>query len=340
MSGMKLFGKDLEHEVAVVAEIGVNHEGDVAVAEALVRAAAQAGADAVKLQTYTPERFASASDPARLARVARFRLDEAAHRHLAEVARGCGISLFSTAVTEDVVGFLADLGPAVKVASGDVDFEILVRAAARSGKPVILSTGNAALEEIDRAVDWCASEIGRDRLPERLALLHCVSAYPAPIEQANVRTVPFLKARYGLTTGYSNHVLESEAVLAAVALGAQIVEVHFTDRKSGREFRDHALSFEPAELAALVRSVDLVRTSLGEDGKRIQPAEAPLRQAIRKGVVAARDLAAGTVLQDADLMYARPATEFAAAERPHLVGRRLLRDLKRGELVRRSAVAP
>jgi N-acetylneuraminate synthase/N,N'-diacetyllegionaminate synthase len=152
--------------------------------------------------------------------------------------------------------------------------------------------------------------------------------------------VPVLKARYGLTTGYSNHVLESEAVLAAVALGAQIVEVHFTDRKSGREFRDHALSFEPAELAALVRSVDLVRTSLGEDGKRIQPAEAPLRQAIRKGVVAARDLAAGTVLQDADLMYARPATEFAAAERPHLVGRRLLRDLKRGELVRRSAVAP
>jgi len=336
---MRLFGKDLERDVAVVAEIGVNHEGDPAVAEALVRAAAKAGAQAVKLQTYTPERFASSSDPARLARVSRFRLDEAAHRHLAEVARACGISLFSTAVTEDVVDFLAEFGPVVKVASGDVDFEVLVRAAVRTGKPVILSTGNASLEEIDRAVEWCASEIGRDRLSERLALLHCVSAYPAPIEQANVRTVPFLKARYGLTTGYSNHVLESEAVLAAVALGAQIVEIHFTDRKSGREFRDHALSFEPAELAALVRSIGLVRASLGEDGKRIQPAEAPLRQAIRKGVVAARDLAAGTVLQDSDLMFARPATEFAAAERPRLVGRKLLKDLKRGELVPRSAVA-
>ena len=337
---MRLFGKDLEREVAVVAEVGVNHEGDPKVAEALVRAAAEAGAHAVKLQTYTPERFASASDPGRLARVARFRLDEGAHRRLAEVAASCGVALFSTAVTEDVVDFLADLGPAVKVASGDVDFEVLVRAAARCGKPVILSTGNASIEEIDRAVEWCAAEVGRDRLNERLALLHCVSAYPAPVEQANVRTVPFLKARYGLPTGYSNHVLEREAVLAAVALGAQIIEVHFTDRKTGREFRDHALSFEPAELAALVRSIGLVRASLGEDGKHIQPAEEPLRQVIRKGVVAARDLSAGSVLQESDLMFARPATEFSASERPSLVGRKLLKDLKRGELVPRSAVTP
>lgn len=336
---MQLFGKDLEREVAVVAEIGVNHEGDPAVAEALVRAAARAGADAVKLQTYTPERLASSSDPARLARVARFRLDEAAHRRLAAVARSSGISLFSTAVTEDVVPFLAELGPAVKIASGDVDFEVLVRAAARAGKPVILSTGNASLEEIDRAVGWCAEEISRDRLADRLAVLHCVSAYPAPIEQANVRSVPFLKARYGLTTGYSNHVLEPEAMLAAVALGAQIIEVHVTDRKTGREFRDHALSYEPDDLAALVRGIARVRASLGEDGKRIQPIEEPLRPLMRKGVVAARDLPAGTVLQDADLMYARPATEFTAAERPRLVGGRLLQDLKRGELIPRSAVA-
>jgi N-acetylneuraminate synthase/N,N'-diacetyllegionaminate synthase len=336
---MELFGKDLEREVAVVAEIGVNHEGDVAVAEALVRAAAQAGADAVKFQTYTPERFASSSDPARLARVTRFRLDEAAHRRLAAAAKAAGISLFSTAVTEDVVPFLAELGPAVKIASGDVDFEVLVRAAARSGKPVILSTGNASLEEIDRAVGWCADEIGKDRLADRLAILHCVSAYPAPIEQANVLSVPFLKARYGLTTGYSNHVLEPEAVLAAVALGAQIVEVHVTDRKTGREFRDHSLSFEPAELAALVHSIACVRASLGTPGKRVQPVEEPLRPLMRKGIVAARDLPAGTVLEDGDLMYARPATEFTAAERPRLVGGRLLRDLKRGELIARSAVA-
>jgi N-acetylneuraminate synthase/N,N'-diacetyllegionaminate synthase len=335
---MHLFGKDLEREVAVVAEIGVNHEGEPAVAEALVRAAAAAGADAVKFQTYTPERFTSASDLARLARVTRFRLDEAAHHLLAAAAKDSGISLFSTAVTEDVVPFLAALCPAIKIASGDVDFEPVIRAAARSGKPVILSTGNATLEEIDRAVDWCAQELGA-ALPERLAVLHCVSAYPAPIEQANVRSVPFLKARYGLTTGYSNHVIEPEAVLAAVALGAQIVEVHVTDRKTGREFRDHSLSFEPSELAALVRSVARVRASLGEPGKRIQPVEEPLRPLMRKGVVAARDLAAGTVLQDTDLMYARPATEFAAAERPQIVGVRLLRDLKRGELIPRAALA-
>jgi N-acetylneuraminate synthase/N,N'-diacetyllegionaminate synthase len=337
---MHLFGKDLEREVAVVAEIGVNHEGDVAVAETLVRAAAAAGAHAVKFQTYTPERFASAADPVRLARIRRFRLDEAAHHHLAAVARASGITFFSTAVTEDVVPFLAELAPVIKIASGDIDFEAVVRAAIRTTRPVILSTGNAHVEEIDRAVAWCAEEIGAATLPERLVLLHCVSAYPTPIEQANVRSVPFLKRRYGLTTGYSNHVCEPEAVLAAVALGAQLVEVHVTDRRTDREFRDHALSFEPDELAALVRGIGRVRASLGDDGKGVQPAEAPLRLLIRKGVVAARDLAAGTVLCDADLMYARPATDFAAAERPALAGRRLLRDLKSGEPIPRSAVTP
>ena len=335
---MHLFGKNLEEEGAVVAEIGVNHEGDPDVAAGLIRMAAEAGADAVKFQTYTPERYVSASDPARLARVTRFCLDEAAHRRLAEEAAKRGVAFFSTAVTEDVVDFLAGLCPAIKIASGDLTFEPTVRAAAATGKPVILSTGLGTLEEIDRAVAWFRDAAGTRGLSERLVLMHCVSAYPTPVEQANVRSVPFLRQRYGLTTGYSNHVLEAEAVLAAVALGAQLIEVHFTDRKTGREFRDHALAFEPSDLATLIESIARVRSSLGSYGKERQPCELENLPLVRKGLVAARDLEAGAVLRGEDLMYARPATEFGASERAALVGRRLTRAIKRGELIARNAV--
>jgi len=335
---MKLFGKNLDADVAVIAEIGVNHEGDLAVAERLVAAAAEAGADAVKLQSYSPERLVCAGDPARLARVAKFRLDEAAHRRLCAVAAHCGVTLFSTAVTEDTVPFLAELFPVIKIASGDVDFEPVIRAALRACVPVILSTGNGTVEDVDQLVAWCRSEIGT-HIVERIVLMHCVSSYPTPIAEANVRSVAFLRERYGLITGYSNHVVETEAVLAAVALGAQVIELHFTDRRHGREFRDHALSFEPAEFAALTASIRRTRQSLGRFDKCPQPCEESSRWAMRKGVVAARDLEAGTILTDADLMYARPATEFRAMERMSLIGRVLTLPLRRGELVPRAAVA-
>jgi N,N'-diacetyllegionaminate synthase len=335
---LRLFGKDLECEVVVVAEIGVNHEGDVDAAAKLIRLAHEAGADAVKLQSYTPKRFASSADPVRQQRVRQFCLDRSAHYRLAGWAREIGACLFSAAITEDVIPLLAELFPAIKVASGDLNFEPIVRGAAATGKPVILSTGNSTVEEIEQALVWCREEIGDEGLRERIALLHCVSAYPAPIEQANLLSIPFLRQRFGLITGYSNHVLGTEAVLAAVALGARIVEVHVTDRREGREFRDHAMSFEPPELANLIVSVRKVVSSLGKPGKPLQPSELVIRVAMRKGVVAARNLAADTVLTRDDLMYARPASEFPAAELPYLVGRRLTVSIREGELIPRVGV--
>jgi N-acetylneuraminate synthase/N,N'-diacetyllegionaminate synthase len=335
---MRLFGKDLMREVALVAEIGVNHEGDVETATRLLRLAAEAGADAVKFQSYTPARFTSANDAARLERVTRFMLDERAHRRLSREADACGVAFFSTAVTEDWVPLLAELGEAIKIASGDLIFEPVVRAAAATGRMVILSTGLGTVEEIDRAVAWVRAELSEAPLPERLVLMHCVSAYPTPVEQANVRSVPFLAERYGLPVGYSNHVIGIEACLAAVALGACVIEAHFTDRREGREFRDHHLSLLPDEFAELARQTPLIKASLGVMDKPVQPCERPLKDAIRKGVVAAHDLAAGAVLTRGNLMFARPASEFPAPEIGELLGRRLKRSLRRGELVARDGV--
>lgn len=336
---MKIFNKDLSEDLVVIAEIGVNHEGSVDVAERLVREAGQAGVDAVKLQSYTPWRFVSPSDPVRLARVTRFALDEQAHHRLIAAAREVGVHLISTPVTEDWLPFLATHCPAIKIASGDLTFEPLIRAAARSGRPVILSTGCGSTEEIDRAVSWVAAEIGGAALRDALLLMHCVSAYPTPVDEANLLSIPYLQQRYGLAVGYSNHVIEPETVLASVALGAQAVELHVTDRREGREFRDHALSFEVGELSGVIEKMRRVCKARGRYGKIAQPSEAGNTWIIRKGLIAAQDLAAGACLTEADIAYARPATEFTSADLPRLLGKTLTAAKKRGETILRSDIA-
>jgi N,N'-diacetyllegionaminate synthase len=336
---MQLFGKDLDCDVAIIAEIGVNHEGSFDAALNLLMLAREAGADAAKFQTFTPERYASASDPARLERVRGFDLGEQGFRRLADEAAKLAFPIFSTAVSEDVVPFLAELFPAIKIASGDVDFEPVIRAAAATGKPVILSTGLATAAEVDAAVGWFKDGAGTDDVRDRLILMHCVSAYPAPIEEINLLSIPYLAERTGLRVGYSNHAIETEACLAAVALGAPVIETHFTDRKAGRDFRDHALSCDPDDLRHLVKTAHRVRAGLGRRGKERRPSEAGNVQAFRKGVVAARDLEAGHVIGRDDLMFARPATEFPASEISKLVGAQLKASVKRGELIRRDNVA-
>lgn len=336
---MQLFGCDLDREVLVVAEIGVNHEGSEAKARHLIELAAGAGAHAVKLQSYTPWRYASANDPARLERVARFALDEAAHRRLAEHARMIGIPLFSTALTEDYVPLLAELFPAIKIASGDLNFEPVIRAAARTGRPVILSTGASSEAEIRTSIGWFEDEVGSAALRDRLLLMHCVAAYPAPPEQANLLAIPALAAATGLRVGYSNHVLGSDAARAAIVLGACAIEVHVTDSRDNRAFRDHELSLLPDELKALVLDAPRWRAMRGIEKKYVMPAEAGIASIIRKGLVAARDLPEGTVLSGDDLAYARPATQLPAAERGSVLGRRLTRALTRGSLIDRDMLA-
>jgi N,N'-diacetyllegionaminate synthase len=170
-------------------------------------------------------------------------------------------------------------------------------------------------------------------------LMQCVSAYPAPIEEASVLGVPYLAEQTGLRVGYSNHVIGPDACYAAVAHGACMLEVHFTDQKTGREFRDHALSFEPDDLRSLMAIVPRLRASLGARGKGRQTSELANIKAVRKGVVAARDLDAGRVLTREDLSFARPQTEFAASEIESLIGKRLDRALRSGELMPRAGVS-
>jgi len=335
---MKLFNRDLDREVAIIAEIGVNHEGDVEKAISLMRLAAEAGADAVKFQSYTSARFISADDAERLERVERFRIDEEAHRRLAREAAELDVTFFSSAITEDVVPLLDELCPALKIASGDIDFEPVIRACAKTGKPVILSTGTATIEDVDRAVAWFRSEIEDRDLREHLALMHCVSAYPVPLEEANLLGIQALADRHGLHTGYSNHVIGTAAVVGAIALGADIIEVHFTDQKEGRTFRDHQLSFDAEDLKYVTDLAQSLRAGLGAAEIGVQAVEAESAAAMRKGVVAAKAFASGEVIERNHLMFARPATEYASGDIENLIGGKATCDYRLGETIRRGTI--
>ena len=333
---MNIFGKNLETEVAIVAEIGVNHEGSVDSASRLLSLAAESGAHAVKFQSYNPKRYISSSDPERLRRVTEFQLSKKDHYRLASEAEKLGIPFFSTPVTEDMVSILDELCPVFKIASGDITFEPVIRAAASTGKKIILSTGCSSTNEIDQAIGWISDEVGIQKLPEHVILMQCVSAYPTPCDEANVLSIPFLSEKYGFVVGYSNHVVGPEACFAAVALGARLLEVHFTDQKSGRSFRDHSISFEPQELSSLVLSVEKIRSSLGKFEKTLQKSEAGNAKLIRKGIVAAQDLPKGTILSQNDLMFARPATEFSSEMIDDVLGRRLVNAVSSGQMIQRE----
>ena len=328
----------LENTNKIIVEIGVNHEGNFESAKKILRMACEAGAQIIKFQSYSPERFISANDMQRLERVKKFSLSAENFLELSKITSSFGAIFLSTPVTEDWVEKLNPICPAFKIASGDITFKPVIKAAAKTGKPLIISTGAATLKEIDQAVNWVKDEVGENNLKNRLILMHCVSAYPAPLNQANILSIPFLKERYGLKVGYSNHVKSMSACLTAVALGADLVEVHFTDCKEGREFRDHELSFDQNDLRTFIKMADEIRQSLGTYGKEVQNCEKEIISAIRKGIIAARDLKKGEILSINDLSFARPATEFSSNDIEKLVGFTLKSDIDKGFLITKESI--
>jgi N-acetylneuraminate synthase/N,N'-diacetyllegionaminate synthase len=328
---MKVGPVALDRDVLVIAEIGNNHEGSYARAEEMIARAGKAGAQAVKFQTIVPERLVTADQEARLATLRRFQFSRAQFEGLARTAAENGLMFLSTPFDVGCVEWLAPLVPAFKVASGDNDYTPLLRAVAATGKPVILSTGMAGLDEVAAARDLLRAEWARLGCGDPgLALLHCVVSYPTPPVEANLAAITALHT-LGETVGYSDHTLGIEAAVAAVAMGARVIEKHFTLDKNLSEFRDHKLSADPGELAELVRRIRLVEEMRGRTEKRVMAAEEGALTAVRRGVYAAHDLAAGVTLRAEDLEYLRPRTGLSPREADRRLGTRLTRPVKAGE---------
>jgi N,N'-diacetyllegionaminate synthase len=338
-----LAGRAIEpgRPVFVIAEAGVNHNGDAAMARALIDAAADSGADAVKFQTFRTSALTSRTAPKAAYQIEatgagesqsemlmRLELSTETLRALQAHAAARGIVFFSTPFDEASADTLGALGvPMFKVPSGEITNLPLLRHIAAKGKPIILSTGMSTLDEVAQAL----AAIG-DVADVPVAILHCVSAYPAPVGEVNLRAMDALRDRFGRPVGLSDHTLGLEIALAAVARGAAIVEKHLTLDKN-LPGPDHRASLEPVEMAAMVRGIRNIEAALGDGVKRPMPSELDTRRVARKSLVAARALRAGEELVKDAVAVKRPGTGISPAELERALGRRVRRDLAADDVI-------
>jgi N-acetylneuraminate synthase len=336
----------LRHSCFVIAEAGVNHDGDIAKALRLVDVAAAAGADAVKFQTFSAERLVTTTAPkaeyqkrgtsaaeSQFEMLKRLELSRADHLTLFSHAATRGIEFMSTPFDEHCADFLQELGvKRFKVSSGDLtNLPLLVHLAATK-LPVILSTGMATMGEVERAIETFLAAGGGP-----LSVLHCTSNYPARPDDVNLLAMQTIGVAFGVPVGYSDHTLGTEVAIAAVALGARIIEKHFTLDTSAPG-PDHAASLTPEQLVAMVRAIRTVEVALGDGIKRPRASEREVAAVARKSLVASLPLAVGHVLTAADLTMRRPGTGLPWEVLGLVVGRHLRRPLQPGDLLTLEAL--
>ncbi len=324
----------------IIAEAGVNHNGRLDLAKKLVDAAVRAGADAVKFQAFKAERLASLLAPkatyqmkttgkkgSQLEMLRKLELSARQHTILSEYCKSRKIVFLSSPFDEQSADELELLKlPLFKIPSGEITNIPFLIHVARKGKPIILSTGMADLREVANAVRTI-----RKSGSDKIALLQCVSNYPADPRDVNLKAMDTMQKKFRVPVGFSDHTEGIEIAAAAVARGASIIEKHFTlDRTMAGP--DHRASLEPNELAALVRAIRNVEHALGSGVKEPAESEADTARAARKSLVAARDIAAGTLLTREMIALKRPGTGLSPDSIPRLVGNSISVSLKAGEL--------
>lgn len=327
----------------IIAEAGVNHNGDLERACEMIAVAARAGADAVKFQTFDAARLVSrhapkadyqlattAADESQQAMLAKLQLDAAAHARLAEHCTRCGIAFLSSPFDDGSLDLLLGMDlPLLKIPSGEITNLPFLRRIGAAGKPVVLSTGMATLGEAEAALDVLMAA-GTPR--ERVTVLHCNTEYPTPFADVNLRAMNTLGEALGVAVGYSDHTPGIEVAIAAVARGATVIEKHFTlDRNLPGP--DHRASLEPDELAAMVRAIRHIEAALGSPIKRPSASEAKNAPIARKSLVAARPIARGELFSADNLCAKRPGCGVSPMRFDEVVGRPAPRDFAADELI-------
>lgn len=326
----------------IIAEAGVNHNGDLELAKRLVDAALYAGADAVKFQTFKAEEVATgfaeraayqqANEPHRdesqLEMIRRLELGYEEFKDISDYCREKGITFLSSAFDLDSVDFLYELGvPYFKVPSGEITNYPYLRHIARKKRPVLLSTGMATLGEVEGAVTLLREEGCAD-----IVLLHCTSNYPTLPEEVNLQAMQTMRRAFGLPVGYSDHTLGLATAVAAVALGAVVLEKHLTlDRNLPGP--DHRASLEPEDFRKMVQYIREVEASLGDGIKRPTTSELAIMPAVRRSLVARRDIAAGEIITEQCLTAKRPATGISPVYWDLVVGRRARVNIRAGTVL-------
>ena len=327
----------------IIAEAGVNHNGSMELAKKLVVVAADAGADYVKFQTFKADTLVTQSaekaeyqkiitdkSESQFEMIKKLELDKSAHDELIKHCEEKGIRFLSAAFDHDSIELLADLNiPLYKIPSGEITNLPYLRHIGRMGKPIILSTGMSTLEEVQKALNVLL-ESGVEK--EKITILHCNTEYPTPMEDVNLKAMLTIREELGVNIGYSDHTLGIEVPIAAVAMGATVIEKHFTlDRTLTGP--DHAASLEPHELKSMVTAIRNIKKAMGDGIKKPSPSETRNIPIARKSIVAKKPIKKGDMFSEDNLMVKRPGTGISPMEWDKAIGKQSEASFEIDELI-------
>ncbi len=331
-------------KILIIAEAGVNHNGDIGLAKLLVDAAAEAGADYVKFQTFKADKLVNKSaqkaayqkanignnDNSQYGMLKKLELTEQMHYDIISHCEKRGIKFLSTPFDDDSITFLQGLGVVIgKIPSGEITNLPYLRRMAGVFPQLIMSTGMCTMDEVKEAIEALTAAGAKK---DNITILHCNTEYPTPMKDVNLKAMLTVKDELDITTGYSDHTLGIEVPIAAAALGATVIEKHFTlDRTM--EGPDHPASLEPAELKQMVQSIRNIELALGQGFKTPSESELKNIDIVRKSIVAKKDIAQGETLSDENLTVKRPGTGISPMAWDKVIGTKANRDYKSDELI-------
>ncbi len=333
----------MKKPILIIAEAGVNHNGDMVLAKKLIDLAADAGADLVKFQTFNADRLVTQqankadyqivtteSAETQHQMLSRLELSAGMHHELIAHCAERNIGFFSTGFDIESVKFLMSLGMNhFKIPSGEITNLPYLRYIGKLGKHVIVSTGMATLDDIESAIN-VLEQAGTPR--SHITVLHCTSEYPAPLEEVNLSAMQSIKAAFDVAIGYSDHTAGIETSIAAAALGATVIEKHFTLDKT-LPGPDHKASLEPAELMAMIAAIRNIEIALGDGIKRVTPSELRNKKIARKSIVASKTIKVGDVFSSENITTKRPATGISPMCWDTVIGRKATRNFDVNELI-------
>ena len=323
-----------KHGPLLIAEIGGNHEGDFDYARQLVKLAIESDIDFVKFQIYTGDGLVSSVEsPQRNQHFKKFELSKNQHLELADMIIEAGIGYTSSVWDIGSLNWIDNKISVYKIGSGDLTAYPILKATAEIGKPVILSTGLSTEQEVLESVDFIQSVNPLYKQPDQLALLQCTSMYPIPVSDAHLNVMGRLKELTGLTVGYSDHTEGSTALKYAVAMGADILEFHFTDSRENKEFRDHKVSLTKYEVQDLINEIKLIGQLKGKGTKRPLPIELSNEHvtSFRRAVYPSKDIEAGEVFSEENLTVLRPNHGIDARSFAEVLGKKAKKPLIKGQ---------
>ena len=324
---------NLEKKVFVIAEIGNNHEGSLINAKKLISLAAKAGANAVKFQTFKTENFVRIKDKKRFKQLKKFELSFENFKTLKEFANKKKLKFISTPLDLESANFLIKNADMIKISSGDNNFFPLIDKVLKSKKKIIISCGMLNFKDIKNLINHIYKIIGKKSAHERVALLHCVTSYPVENKYANLNSIKFLRDKLSFSVGYSDHTIGIEGCLAAISLGATIIEKHFTLDKNFSNFRDHHISADYTDLKQIVASSKIIREQLGNYKKKIQKCETNLISSVRRSAYASRDIFSGEKIDENNIKFLRPAISKNYLSLKKILGKKIRKKVLKNNVI-------